>query len=153
MDWDSLPQGEGVNEQKDLGRERDGSPSNAAGVIMASEAHTPAPWRRVDRRERSSTVEVEGGNGAAVITNHDYEGQYITEEDVAHAIACVNAHDELVAALRRIADLGEANGWNGGECATEARAALRMSATDSQMTTAGCVGVQTETMANPEGKA
>lgn len=54
-------------------------------------SHTPTPWKRVDRHKRGYSIEVEGANGSPVLTSRDYEGQHIDDEDMDHAIACVNA--------------------------------------------------------------
>jgi hypothetical protein len=60
-------------------------------VSAPKSSHTPGPWKRVDRRESSKDVYIEGANGAEVIVGYDYEGLHMDDADIDRAVACVNA--------------------------------------------------------------
>lgn len=67
--------------------------------------HTPTPWR-VTRRHYKSLPHLVGPNGRYVM-NAAPRGTYHRSEvlqvaDAEHIVRCVNAHDELVAALRAV---------------------------------------------------
>jgi hypothetical protein len=61
--------------------------------------HTPTPWVCTQRRHEAFVWkqgdEVEGSNRVAIATI-----QYNVQANAEHICRCVNAHDELVAALR-----------------------------------------------------
>lgn len=72
--------------------------------------HTPTPWR-VTRRHYKSLPHLVGHNGRYVM-NAAPRGTYHRSEvlqvaDAEHIVRCVNAHDELVAALRSLSKFVE----------------------------------------------
>lgn len=81
------------------------SASRSGGEVVK---HSPTPWR-----VRSSDKTIVGGDESVVgdfgpcIVGPDHEG----EGNAAHIVKCVNAHDELVAALREVvAKVGDYEG-------------------------------------------
>lgn len=78
-----------------------------------STLHSPAPWRAIFEE----AVAIFGADSArvAVLTNLHINGRRDPELVAANArriVQCVNAHDELVAALRR--SLGWLSSYPGG---------------------------------------
>lgn len=66
--------------------------------------HTPGPWRTAAWSSHGTTSILSGGPG---LRNTIYVaecstslGSELDEANAAHIVKCVNAHDELVAALR-----------------------------------------------------
>jgi hypothetical protein len=63
--------------------------------------HTPTPWVCTQRRHEAFVWkqgdEVEGSNRIAIATI-----QYNSQANAEHVCRCVNAHDELVAALKEV---------------------------------------------------
>ena len=57
--------------------------------------HTPTPWRVTERSGGPSGYDVMCGTIRMAASQR--------EREAAHIVKCVNAHDELVAALREIA--------------------------------------------------
>ena len=57
--------------------------------------HTPTPWTQDDRR----ILDPQGRQIA--VCHSDFIGKVSGAQDAAHIVKCVNAHDELVAALRQ----------------------------------------------------
>jgi hypothetical protein len=66
-------------------------------------SHTPTPWL-VERR----TIITD--KSAAIAYASTSRAMEYAEGNAAHIVRCVNAHDELVAALRAIADSWPAHG-------------------------------------------
>jgi hypothetical protein len=63
--------------------------------------HTPTPWRFEvvgSAGDYSNPVDV-----CEIATEYKRIAEYVNESDAAHIVRCVNAHDELVAALTKIA--------------------------------------------------
>ncbi len=56
-----------------------------------SAAHTPTPWKVV---EQNQVIHAEGDNCHLMVAD------CFTRGNAAHIVKCVNAHDELVAAVR-----------------------------------------------------
>lgn len=101
---------------------------------MTTTTHTPTPWtykKEAHRLCTFTTIETESGRSIVGTTgyfsNRDGEvsGPCIREEDAAHIVRCVNAHDALVAALRTIAALSNAPTRHVDDYGDLARTALR----------------------------
>lgn len=58
--------------------------------------HTPTPWVTEDRREKGEGTSIKSPTAhySSCLVAH-----YISEIDATHIVKCVNAHDDLVAAL------------------------------------------------------
>lgn len=83
---------------------------------MTTTTHTPTPWS-VEPHAVYGTAIISKG-GAVIAAIRPYENmtnrseypsvqcsvEQWSREDAAHIVACVNAHDALVAVLRRICD-------------------------------------------------
>jgi hypothetical protein len=63
--------------------------------------HTPTPWRT------AGSVIMAGDNGYAIADIDGDNGESVI--DAAHIVKCVNAHDELVAALDNALGIIHAN--------------------------------------------
>jgi hypothetical protein len=68
---------------------------------MNDTKHTPTPWQARSVRHDLGRYEIGSVdlNGAG-----DYAALAYSAADAAHIVRCVNAHDELVAALRDLCD-------------------------------------------------
>jgi hypothetical protein len=66
-------------------------------------SHTPTPWRNGDKYGEDI---FSGVDRIAVATEHPYRpGEAIVAvANAAHIVRCVNAHDDLVAALKALED-------------------------------------------------
>ncbi len=62
--------------------------------------HTPTPWKV-------------GYLGREIVSSVDTSvGKAYWKQDAAHIVKCVNMHDELVEALKRVAESGEFSCFN-----------------------------------------
>ncbi len=81
----------------------------------AKQARTPGPWRVLHTPESSHQAYVIAGPKYRIANMYDDEAGDV---DAAFIVKACNAHDELMAALKQIASIGE------DECTRIARAAL-----------------------------
>lgn len=84
-------------------------------------AHTPTPWFHETRRTLAR-IQGTAAPGERLVASG------VSPEDAEHIVRCVNAHDELVEALRKIVDVEDDAGKSPYErmslTATIARVAL-----------------------------
>jgi hypothetical protein len=88
--------------------------------------HTPTPWEYVSEPEPH--VRRKGGKATLLMLSNVVGEQKVS--DLKHAVNCVNAHDELVAALKALTkDITESDlvisEQQAGESGIEAAAAFR----------------------------
>jgi hypothetical protein len=67
--------------------------------------HTPTPWKRAGRQPDNHGVNIVDYRGFLVAQARAAGGGWSdAKSNAAHIVRCVNAHDELVAALRSLAE-------------------------------------------------
>jgi Tat protein secretion system quality control protein TatD with DNase activity len=78
-----------------------------------TKSHTPTPWKVGDKYHADIYQQIPSGQGSRIASCM----AYLTGNEAynaAHIVHCVNAHDELVAALQ---DVSQTLAWVGhGEC-------------------------------------
>jgi hypothetical protein len=77
-----------------------------------SKEHTPTPW--CTEQNEYSTIIVKDGVSIGSMFDREVCGnkELPNEANAAHIVKCVNMHDELVEALKKIYGNGDATGCN-----------------------------------------
>lgn len=88
--------------------------------------HTPTPWLVTQSGACETLIRAEGPHGKKIAstfvssyggTNRDsyIRGIKTNEANAEHIVKCVNAHDELVAALKEAIIVIKGEGWDVGD--------------------------------------